>query len=82
MLIQCFSVERTGELKFILCLETSVLVSEKEHQQYVLHLTFTALLGVKQPSGCSSGRAWLDLDEALLAHTLLLNVCIVQMRTV
>lgn len=82
MLIQCFSVERTGELKFILCLETSVLVSEKEHQQYVLHLTFTALLGVKQPSGCSSGRAWLDLYEALLAHTLLLNVCIVQMRTV
>lgn len=47
MLIQCFSVERTGELKFISYLETSVLVSEKEHQQHALHVTFTALLDVK-----------------------------------
>lgn len=47
MLLQCFNVERTGELKFILCLETSVLVSEKEHQQYVLHLTFHCSLRCK-----------------------------------
>lgn len=70
MLIQCFSIEKTGELKFILCLETSILVSEKEHQQYVLHLTFNALLGVKQPSGCSGRRCWLDLHETLLAPSL------------
>lgn len=47
MLIQSFSVERTEEFMFILCLETPILVSEKEHQQYVLHLTFHCFLSCK-----------------------------------
>lgn len=47
MLIQCFSVERTGELKFISYLETSVLVSEKEHQQHALHFNFHCSLRCK-----------------------------------
>ncbi|KAK4831102.1 hypothetical protein QYF61_015405 [Mycteria americana] len=75
--VQCSGIHRwNGELLE----QWSFLNVVKRSQAQMWAVPVRDVRSVKQrhcqPHGCSSSMSWLDLDQAPLAHALLLNVCL------